>query len=1077
VLSMTDPCGNGTCSDMGTTQPGHTTTYSYADHYTVLSGSANTPFTPGGNTNAYLTQITDPLKYIENFTYDFNNGQLTAAQDQNDINAGRAGTTYVYNDPFSRPMLIQYPDGGETEHAYNDAAPSPTVATCQLMSGTAGALCSATSPPAGWKTTVATMDGIGHVVQTALVSDPDGTTYTAATYYGTGEPYEVYNPTHCSPSTTNCGESTWGYTTYNYDALSRVKSIVDQDGSTASTSYTGKATEVIDEGNGSTNVARVSQVDGLGRLVSVCEVSSATQSGPGAAPGACNQDIAKTGFLTSYSYDPLNNLLTVSQGSLSRRTFAYDSLSRLLCAANPETGSATCSTPDNGTYAAGTTRYAYDANGNLAQRTRPAPNQTIASTTVATTYAYDTLNRVTQKSYSDGVTLPALFGYDQTNITMGSQQFTIANSIERLSWTCRETPTGNCHPLTATSYDPMGRVAELWQEKVIGTNNIWVSYLYNHMGDETDRNVNGADYTSAYNTAGRLTTFTATGWTNLLANGHYDAFGHIISANFANGLSESWAYDTRERLAAAAVGTSCSAGACTGSTAYGYTVSYTPNGNVLSSTDTVNGTWPSYIYDNFNRLISSSCTANCPNGGSSQAFTYAYDRYGNRWNQTVTAGSGPQPSYAFTGAQNGGVPNNRMDSFSYDAAGNLLNDGTYSYTYDPENRIISASNGPTTYIYDAEGQRVGRAGNAGMDMIYDREGHVILYNATVAPDSPMVQLYVDGMHLGGYVVNSAVTNADLYYDHADWLGTERAHINMAGTLCEATASLPFGDGQVIRAINGGCADSSDVSPNHFTGKERDSESGLDQFGARYYGSSMGRFMTPDWAAKPTNVPYASFGNPQSLNLYSYVENNPLSRVDLDGHGWWDKFKNLVNYGHYAEGAALQKALQTEADQLRLQFVGQHVAVNGSLLTVPQLNKMSNTDVVDMWGEYQFSNATGNTDVQASVGGVVYTSSQLSKTEIHHSLPRQFSRFFSDRGLDIEDYTMEVSAGGHRLGPDALHRGEGEENWNGAWRQWIANNPNATREQVLEQLNTMKTEFGLGAKGGEIEEEPPVVIPE
>ena len=101
------------------------------------------------------------------------------------------------------------------------------------------------------------------------------------------------------------------------------------------------------------------------------------------------------------------------------------------------------------------------------------------------------------------------------------------------------------------------------------------------------------------------------------------------------------------------------------------------------------------------------------------------------------------------------------------------------------------------------------------------------------------------------------------------------------------------------------------------------------FGARYYGSSLGRFMTPDWATKPTAVPYAHYGNPQSLNLYSYVENNPVSRVDLDGHGWWDKFKNLVNYGHYAEGAALQTALQKEADQLRLQFVGQHVAVNGS----------------------------------------------------------------------------------------------------------------------------------------------------
>jgi RHS repeat-associated protein len=70
----------------------------------------------------------------------------------------------------------------------------------------------------------------------------------------------------------------------------------------------------------------------------------------------------------------------------------------------------------------------------------------------------------------------------------------------------------------------------------------------------------------------------------------------------------------------------------------------------------------------------------------------------------------------------------------------------------------------------------------------------------------------------------------------------------------------------------------------FTGKERDTESGLDEFGARYYGSSLGRFMTPDWAAKPTSVPYAHFGNPQSLNLYSYVQNNPTTVGDPDGHG-------------------------------------------------------------------------------------------------------------------------------------------------------------------------------------------------
>ena len=69
----------------------------------------------------------------------------------------------------------------------------------------------------------------------------------------------------------------------------------------------------------------------------------------------------------------------------------------------------------------------------------------------------------------------------------------------------------------------------------------------------------------------------------------------------------------------------------------------------------------------------------------------------------------------------------------------------------------------------------------------------------------------------------------------------------------------------------------------FTGKERDAESGLDNFGACYFTSSMGRFMSPDWDARPTAVPYAVFGDPQSLNLYNYVRNDPVTRADADGH--------------------------------------------------------------------------------------------------------------------------------------------------------------------------------------------------
>jgi len=72
----------------------------------------------------------------------------------------------------------------------------------------------------------------------------------------------------------------------------------------------------------------------------------------------------------------------------------------------------------------------------------------------------------------------------------------------------------------------------------------------------------------------------------------------------------------------------------------------------------------------------------------------------------------------------------------------------------------------------------------------------------------------------------------------------------------------------------------------FTGKERDTESGLDYFGARYYASSMGRWMSPDYSGVTDGIepiPYADIQDPQSLNLYAYVGNKPLSQVDSTGH--------------------------------------------------------------------------------------------------------------------------------------------------------------------------------------------------
>jgi RHS repeat-associated protein len=88
-------------------------------------------------------------------------------------------------------------------------------------------------------------------------------------------------------------------------------------------------------------------------------------------------------------------------------------------------------------------------------------------------------------------------------------------------------------------------------------------------------------------------------------------------------------------------------------------------------------------------------------------------------------------------------------------------------------------------------------------------------------------------------------------------------------------------------ISAACASTTRFPPSRYTGKERDAESGNDYFGARYYASSMGRWMSPDWSAKIAPVPYATVADPQSLNLYTYLENNPMTHVDADGHGCAD----------------------------------------------------------------------------------------------------------------------------------------------------------------------------------------------
>jgi RHS repeat-associated protein len=129
-----------------------------------------------------------------------------------------------------------------------------------------------------------------------------------------------------------------------------------------------------------------------------------------------------------------------------------------------------------------------------------------------------------------------------------------------------------------------------------------------------------------------------------------------------------------------------------------------------------------------------------------------------------------------------------------------------------------------------------------------------------------------------------------------------------------------------------------------TGKERDAESGNDYFGARYYASSMGRFMSPDWSAKAEPVPYAKLGDPQTLNLYAYVGNNPLDRTDPTGHyddkcGGGDKKceKGLNNFDKQNAKDLKSKSAKVRAAAAVWGTRGDHNGIGVKFVTQQQMN--------------------------------------------------------------------------------------------------------------------------------------------
>lgn len=334
---------------------------------------------------------------------------------------------------------------------------------------------------------------------------------------------------------------------------------------------------------------------------------------------------------------------------------------------------------------------------------------------------------------------------------------------------------------------------------------------------------------------------------------------------------------------------------------YSYVVpsgGYDSAGNILQYQDSVNGTW-NFGYDALNRLTSAIPGAGANSSYSGQNLCMAYDGFGNRTASGFQSSSCPSQESSLP-ATMPYTTRNQINSglYSYDASGNLTsesNQGT-SFLYDAEGRVCAVQSTPVPgmtqtigYIYDPEGERVAKGTITTMSCDPSTNGFKLTVSyvrsaggeslTALGPDGDPLYSNVNGA--GKQLVSYDTVGT--HYQVEDPLGSRRLQTDAQAVPEMDFQNLPFGDGLQSFPDPSATSPPDDSNPFHFTGKERDAESGNDYFGARYYASTMGRFLSPDWSAKEEPVPYAKLDDPQSLNLYAYVGNNPLSRVDKDGH--------------------------------------------------------------------------------------------------------------------------------------------------------------------------------------------------
>ena len=787
---------------------GHGNTISYTD-------------SNGGTTYAYPTSVSDADGFTSTAEYNYDTGAVTKTIVPSK-GTGQTGDLVQYLE-----HRMTYDAAGRIDRVTNQNN-SAYTRYVYLPYGSVQSFTSDQTVVERYNITE--FDGAGRVRAVGMnhSASTGGYSVRYLVYDTMGRLSKQSNPTEVNSAWVPSGDdSTWVWTEQTYDWKGRPLETKNPDGNTRLNSYTGcgcaggEIVTIRDE----RGRRRKLTMDVFGRLKQVDELN-------------WDQSIYAT---TTYSYNARDQI-TQSNQSGQLRTFEYDGFGRLWKRTTPEQG---------------LTTFTYNMDDTVYQ-------------------VKDARNVVQTLSYNNRRLLTAI-NYNVTGDTTGQ---TVATANVGFTYDSAGNRTQMADGLGSVSYN-YNALSQLSSETrtFTGIGSFTLGYNYDLGGQllNLTNSINGSQIAYGYDHSSRVSGVTGSGYggvSTYASNVRYRAWNGLKSVSYGNNRALSVSYDNRLRPKEWSIPNVMR-------WSYFYDNFNENTGRITYAQNLDDGTLDrSYDYDHVGRLIeartASEARGHLAGQGGTQdgpyAHSYRYDQWGNMWYRVGWGGWFNPWLEQWPGYTNNRLTTNPWNSvnMTYDAAGNLTNDGYQSYTYDATGQQTYASGTTLAQSYDGDGLRVKKV-DSGTTTYYLRSS--VLGGQVISELGSGGSLQRGYVYFGNQLLAIQQTN-QVSWVHQDPVTKSQRITNSAGTITSTIDLDPWG-GETSRSSNQA------FQPHRFTTYERDGNGG-DEAMMRRYAGKWHRFIQPDRYDGSYDLT-----NPQSFNRYAYVQNDPVNLVDplgLDPEG-------------------------------------------------------------------------------------------------------------------------------------------------------------------------------------------------